>query len=83
MMRSKRAAIDDQILDDREGLRAPRLDRDRVAVLEAPHVELADGGAAIGPWAMPLTTRLHMPQMPSRQSESNAIASLPWRSALR
>ena len=30
-----------------------------------------------GPCATPLTTRLHVPQMPSRQSESNAMASLP------
>ncbi len=32
-----------------------------------------------GPCGMPLTTRLHMPQMPSRQSESKAIASCPLR----
>src|SRR5437667_10096530 len=34
-----------------------------------------------GPWAMPLTTRPHMPQIPSRQSESNAMASFPWRTS--
>ena len=45
----ERAAIDDQILDDREGPGAPRLDRDGVAVLEPAHVQLADGRAAIGP----------------------------------
>ena len=45
----ERAAIDDEILDDGERLGAPRLDRDRVAVLEAAHVELADGRAAVGP----------------------------------
>ena len=33
--------------------------------------------ARIGPCATPSTIRLHMPQMPSRQSESNAMASLP------
>ena len=43
----ERAAIDDEVLDDREGLGAPRLDGDRVAVLEPAHVELADGGAAV------------------------------------
>ena len=30
---------------------------------------------------MPSTTRLHMPQMPSRQSESNAMASFPCRTS--
>src|SRR5262249_57296582 len=35
----------DEVLDDREGRRAPRLDRDDVAVLEAPHVELTRGRA--------------------------------------
>src|SRR4029077_16516332 len=44
----ERAAIDDEILDERKRARAPRLDHDRVAVLEAPHVELAYGGAAVG-----------------------------------
>ena len=43
----ERAAIDDQILDDREGLGAPRLDGDRVAVLEPAHVQLADRRAAV------------------------------------
>ena len=38
------AAVDDEVLDDRERLRAPGLDRERVAVLEAAHVELAGGG---------------------------------------
>ena len=28
-----------------------------------------------GPWASPLIISPHMPQMPSRQSESNAIGS--------
>ena len=32
-----------------------------------------------GPWAIPLTIRPHDPQMPSRQSESNAMGSCPWR----
>ena len=30
-----------------------------------------------GPWGLPLMTIEHMPQMPSRQSWSNAIVSLP------
>src|SRR5262249_19825817 len=34
---------------DRKRLRTPRLDRDRVAILELAHVELADGRTAIGP----------------------------------
>ena len=31
-----------------------------------------------GPWALPFTTRLQVPQMPSRQSWSNAIGSSPF-----
>ena len=42
----ERAAIHHQILDDRKRLRAPRLDRDRLAVLEVAHVKLAGGRAA-------------------------------------
>jgi hypothetical protein len=38
-------AVHHEVLDDREGGGAPRLDVDRVAVLEGPHVELAGGGA--------------------------------------
>ena len=30
-----------------------------------------------GPWASPLIISPHMPQMPSRQSESNAMGSSP------
>ena len=30
-----------------------------------------------GPWASPLMTTPHVPQMPSRQSESNATGSSP------
>ena len=71
------AAIDDQVLEHREGPRAPRLDDDRVAVLEAPHVQLADGGAGVRPCATPLTMQPQVPQMPSRQSESKAIGSSP------
>jgi hypothetical protein len=37
----ERAAVDDQVAHDREGLRAPWLDRQDVAVLEAAHVQLA------------------------------------------
>src|SRR5947209_6568861 len=42
----ERAAVDDEVLDDREGARAPRLDADFVAVAEVAHVQLAGGGAA-------------------------------------
>ena len=42
------AAVDDEVLDHREGRGAPRLDDDRVAVLERAHVQLAGGGAAAG-----------------------------------
>jgi hypothetical protein len=31
-----------------------------------------------GPWARPLTARLQVPQMPSRQSWSKAIGSSPF-----
>ncbi len=31
-----------------------------------------------GPWASPLIISPHMPQMPSRQSESKAIGSSPF-----
>jgi hypothetical protein len=44
----ERAPIDDEILDDGEGLGPPRLDGDCVAVLEPAHVKLTDRGAAIG-----------------------------------
>ncbi len=33
--------------------------------------------ARSGPWAMPLITNPHVPQMPSRQSLSKAIGSWP------
>src|SRR5690606_39879232 len=35
------AAIDDEVAQDGEGTGAPRLERDVVAVLEPPHVQLA------------------------------------------
>ena len=35
--------IDDQVLDDREALRTEGLDDDGVAILEPPHVQLAQG----------------------------------------
>src|SRR5437879_4932706 len=40
-------SIDDEILNDWECLRSPRLDRNRVSVLEPAHVELTDRGAAV------------------------------------
>ena len=48
-----------------------------VAVAEAAHVQLAGRRDFSGPWAWPEIIRPHMPQMPSRQSESNAIGSSP------
>ena len=45
----ERAAVDDEVLDHREGRGAPRLDVDLVAVLEVAHVELARGGRPLGP----------------------------------
>ena len=36
------AAVHDQVLDDREGLGAPRLQVQLVAILEVAHVELAE-----------------------------------------
>ena len=41
----ERRAIDHQVLDDREGLGTPRLERQGIAVLEKSHVKLAHGGA--------------------------------------
>ncbi len=40
-------AINDQVLDDREGTGSPRLDEDAIAVLEGAHVQLADGGTIL------------------------------------
>ena len=77
MIRSSAPAVHHQVAQHRERPRAPRLDEDHVAVPEAPHVELAGGGARIGPWATPLIMRPHEPQIPSRQSWSNAIGSSP------
>ena len=45
-------AVDDQVLDDRESFGAPGLEVEHVAVLEMAHVQLADGGAGCGPWAI-------------------------------
>jgi hypothetical protein len=53
----ERRAVDDQVLDDREGLVVARS----------------------GPCGAPLITREHIPQMPSRQSWSNATGSSPSR----
>src|SRR5699024_10839689 len=41
----ERSAVDDQVLDDREGAGPPRLHGDGVAVVEAAHVQLAGGRA--------------------------------------
>ena len=41
------AAVDDEVLDDGEGLGAPRLQSEFVAILEVAHGELARGGGAL------------------------------------
>ena len=43
----ERAAVDDQVLDHRERRGPPRLDVDRLAVVEVPHVQLAGGGGLL------------------------------------
>jgi hypothetical protein len=43
----ERAAVHDQVLDDRESGGPPRLDVDHVAVGEVPHVQLAGGGGPL------------------------------------
>jgi len=45
----ERRSIHDQIADDGKGGRTPRLEGERVPVLEEAHGELADGGAAPAP----------------------------------
>jgi hypothetical protein len=44
----ERAAVDDQVFYDGEWRGPPRLDRDRVAVLERSHVQLAHSGRGQG-----------------------------------
>ena len=47
----KGAAVNDQILDNREGSGSPGLDKDAVAITEGAHMQLADRGtllAAVG-----------------------------------
>ena len=50
----ERAAVDDEVLDEREARGAPRLDREVVAVVELPHVQLARGGRALGSVRLPV-----------------------------
>ena len=74
------AAVDDQVLDHREGARAPRLDhqrrrRRRSCACGAGRWSCACAARA----ARPLITRPQVPQMPSRQSWSKAIGSSPLR----
>ena len=52
-------AVDHAVLDHGEGCRAPGLDGDDVAVVEAAHVELAGGGAALS-LAVRRTIDIHM-----------------------
>ena len=44
----ERAAVDDEVADDRERACPPRLHGDLVAVVELAHVQLARGGAGLG-----------------------------------
>ena len=78
MMRSKALRSTIRSLITGKALGAPRLDGDRLAVLEAAHVQLAGGGGALGAVGQPLMTRLHVPQMPSRQSWSKTMGSSPF-----
>ncbi len=48
------AAVDDQILDHGERIRAPGLQGDLVAVFEVPHVKLAGGGRLLGAVSAPV-----------------------------
>src|SRR5262245_30508616 len=41
----ERGAVSNQVSENRERLGAPRLNRDGLAILEMPHVQLASGGA--------------------------------------
>jgi hypothetical protein len=71
------APVDDEVLDDRKRARTPRLDRETIPVPEVPQVELAGrrrGQRAVG---RPSMTTPQAPQIPSRQSFSNAIGSSP------
>ena len=76
--RVERTAIDDQILDDRE-----RLARQGSRSIVSPSLKrrmwswqtVVPGS---GPCGIPSTRKPQAPQMPSRQSESNAIASSPF-----
>ena len=74
----ERRAVDHQVLDDRERAGPPRLDRDRRR--RSRNLRMCSWHVAVprcGPWAWPSIISEHVPQMPSRQSWSNTIASLP------
>ena len=76
----ERAAVDDQILDHRE--RPARATARCVIVSPSLKRRMCSWQTVLprsGPCGMPLTTSPHVPQMPSRQSESNAIGSSPLR----
>ena len=78
----ERRAVDHQVLDDRER-RAPATARRR-SRRRSSNLRMCSWHVAVprcGPWAWPSIISEHVPQMPSRQSWSNTIASLP--SAIR
>jgi hypothetical protein len=67
-------AVNHEILDRWKSRSAEWLDPDCVSVGKSSHVNLACGSLP-GPCETPLMTSEHVPQMPSRQSESKAIGS--------
>ena len=74
----ERAAVDDQVLQHREGAARNGSIDDLVAVLEVRMCSWQVVVAACGPCGTPLIIMPHVPQMPSRQSWSNAIGSSPF-----
>ena len=74
-------AVDDQILDNREGPCAPGFDDDLVAVLEAAHVQLAHGDPAQRPVSPPVDVQAAGPADPFAAVviERDGILTLPGK----
>ena len=70
-------AIHHEVLDYGESRRTPGLDDDRRPVFETAHVNLAGRGAVARAVRTASMCSEHIPQIPSRQSWSNATGSLP------
>ena len=66
----ERAAVDDEVVHDRERSGAERLDVDHVAVVELAHVELARRRAALG------AVRLAVDHHPARSADALAAVVL-------